>query len=80
MVWLYTNAQIFNFYGPTEALFITYYKVPRLKIKNKNGMLSIGKPMESKAKIFNSMNEEVKSFKKGKVCISSDQLTTVIGK
>ena len=72
------NAQIFNFYGPTEAtIYCTYYKVPRLKIKNKNGMLSIGKPMEKvKAKIFNSMNEEVKSFKKGELCISSDQLTT----
>ena len=72
------NAQLFNFYGPTEAtIYCTYYKVPRSKIKSKYGMISIGKPMKKvNAKIFSSTNKEVKVLKKGELYISTDQLTT----
>lgn len=72
------NGKIFNFYGPTEAtIYCTFYKIPRSKIKSKNGMLSIGKPMKNvEAKILNKFNNEVNFFEKGELCISTEQLTT----
>ena len=43
------NAQLFNFYGPTETtIYCTYYEIDRGgEIKSLYGMLSIGKPMKN---------------------------------
>ena len=72
------NAEIYNFYGPTEAtIYCTYYKYERdsenLQI---NGMLSIGKPMEGiDAIILNNQLEKCSIGEKGELCIAGDQLT-----
>ena len=72
------NAEIINFYGPTEAtIYCTNYTVNR-KSKNKglNGMLSIGKPMPGvHAIIINENAEILGTNQKGELCISTDQLT-----
>ena len=72
------NAEVFNFYGPTEAtIYCTFYKVPRTNIKTQNGMLCIGKPMKDvKAIVLDSNDKEVDHFEKGELCISTDQLTS----
>lgn len=72
------NAEIFDFYGPTEAtIYCTYYKFNR-KSNNKqlNGMLSIGQAMPGLMAII--VDEEGKPLgtnQKGELCISGDQLT-----
>ena len=75
---MYAKWRNFNFYGPTEAtIYCTFYKVPRLNIKSHNGMLSIGKPMKNViAKILDPSDQEVDSYEKGELCISTRQLTT----
>jgi len=72
------NAEIFDFYGPTEAtIYCTYYKFNRNRPnKHLNGMLSIGKPMAGISAII--MDDEGKIAapnQKGELCISGNQLT-----
>lgn len=73
-----SNAEIFDFYGPTEAtIYCTYYKYRR-KSKNKelNGMLSIGQPMENIDAIIVDENLNILPQKeKGELCIAGPQLT-----
>jgi len=72
------NAEIFDFYGPTEAtIYCTFIKFNRNGIyKHLNGMSSIGKPMKGITAII--LDEEGKVLglnQKGELCISGDQLT-----
>jgi D-alanine--poly(phosphoribitol) ligase subunit 1 len=72
------NAEIFDFYGPTEAtIYCTYYKYDKNgDNKNLNGLLSIGKPMNGLVAII--IDEEKKILganEKGELCISGGQLT-----
>ena len=72
------NATIYNFYGPTEnTIFCTSYAVKRFgNNESCNGILSIGKPMESNIVLI--VDEEDKSLANGKVgelCLAGPQLT-----
>lgn len=71
------NAEIFDFYGPTEAtIYCTYYKFDRENSKQLNGMLSIGKAMNGLTAIITDENrKEVPDGNKGELCISGPQLT-----
>ncbi|RZJ65406.1 MAG: amino acid adenylation domain-containing protein [Flavobacterium sp.] len=71
------NAEIFDFYGPTEAtIYCTYYKVPTKNAKQLNGMLSIGKPMDGViALILDENKTEVPKGEKGELCVAGAQLT-----
>jgi D-alanine--poly(phosphoribitol) ligase subunit 1 len=72
------NADIYDFYGPTEGtIYCTYNKVKRLdQNKQLNGMLSIGKPMNGvKAIIINEANRTLEKNQKGELCISGYQIT-----
>ena len=72
------NAEIYDFYGPTEAtIYCTYYKCGSDgNYKNLNGNLSIGKPMDGITAIIRDENGNVtERGKKGELCISGDQLT-----
>ena len=72
------NAEIYDFYGPTEAtIYCTYNKFFR-KESNKqlNGMLSIGKPMEGiSAVIIDDKKRILGKNQKGELCIAGDQVT-----
>jgi D-alanine--poly(phosphoribitol) ligase subunit 1 len=72
------NADIFNFYGPTEAtIYCTYYKFQRSgENKSLNGLISIGKPFSDiSAIIINEKGEPLSEYEKGELCIAGDQLT-----
>lgn len=71
------NAEIYDFYGPTEAtIYCTYYKYIDGKSKQVNGILSIGKPMnELTALIIDENHSCLPPFEKGELCISGGQLT-----
>lgn len=72
------NAEIYDFYGPTEAtIYCTYYKLPENnEVKQLNGMLSIGKPMNGLNAIIKDENNKILELgEKGELCISGDQLT-----
>jgi non-ribosomal peptide synthetase component F len=72
------NAEIYDFYGPTEAtIYCTYNKYTRGgNNKQVNGMLSIGKPMNGiNAIIIDSALNILQPGNKGELCISGDQLT-----
>lgn len=72
------NAEIYDFYGPTEAtIYCTYHKFNREgSNKQLNGMMSIGKAMPGLKSIIidEAMNTRVAN-QKGELCISGDQLT-----
>ncbi len=73
------NAEIYDFYGPTEAtIYCTYYKVPLDgSAKQLNGMLSIGKVMDGlTAVILDENNKILGENEKGEMCISGIQLTS----
>ena len=73
------NAEIFDFYGPTEAtIYCTYYKFNRNSFnKHLNGMSSIGKAMNGlTAIILDEKGNELGKNQKGELCISGSQLTT----
>lgn len=72
------KAEIYNFYGPTEAtIYCTYYKINRNgEIKTLNGMLSIGNPMKNVVAIiidedYNILSKE----EKGELCVYGDQVS-----
>jgi D-alanine--poly(phosphoribitol) ligase subunit 1 len=72
------NAEIFDFYGPTEAtIYCTYYKFITNGInKHYNGMLSIGKAMRGITSIIIDEEKNILATnEKGELCISGDQLT-----
>lgn len=72
------NAEIYDFYGPTEAtVYCTYYKYNRNgKNKHFNGMISIGKAMSGLTAIIrDEAGNIMEANKKGELCISGDQLT-----
>lgn len=72
------NAEIYDFYGPTEAtIYCTYSKFSRNNVnKHLNGMLSIGKPLNGISAII--IDEELNILPdntKGELCVSGDQVT-----
>jgi amino acid adenylation domain-containing protein len=73
------NAEIYDFYGPTETtIYCTYNKFFRV-VSNKqlNGMLSIGKPMSGlKAIIIDDEKRILGKNQKGELCISGGQITS----
>lgn len=72
------NAQIYNFYGPTEAtIYCTYQSFHRdTKNKELNGMLSIGKPLPGmRALVIDGEGNILGKNQKGELCISGDQIT-----
>jgi D-alanine--poly(phosphoribitol) ligase subunit 1 len=72
------NAEIYDFYGPTEAtIYCTYYKFNKTGInKHLNGMISIGKPMSGLIAIIrDEAGKVLGANQKGELCISGDQLT-----
>jgi amino acid adenylation domain-containing protein len=72
------NADIYDFYGPTEAtIYCTYHKYRRdVQNKQLNGMLSIGKAMPwVNAIIRDEDGKLLGTNQKGELCISGDQLT-----
>lgn len=73
------NAEIFDFYGPTEAtIYCTYYKYQKAELnKSVNGMLSIGTPMEGvEAIIIDENHTKVGANVKGELCVGGKQITT----
>lgn len=73
------NAQIFNFYGPTEAtIYCVYYKIEKNKpIKEANGILAIGKPFKDLDTIILDENlQVVEKGNKGELYVSGNQITS----
>lgn len=76
------NAEIYDFYGPTEAtIYCTYYKVSREHpIDSYNGIVSIGIPMKNVDAIIIDEDGAIIDpssalMKKGELCIAGDQVT-----
>lgn len=72
------NAEIYDFYGPTEAtIYCTYYKLNRgSENKSYNGIISIGKPMSNVVAIIIDENGNiVHSGEKGELCVSGGHVT-----
>lgn len=72
------NANIINFYGPTEAtVFCTYYSFkPNQENKNYNGVLCVGKAMTNNELIIIDKDEKLLGKnQKGELCIAGSQLT-----
>jgi acyl-coenzyme A synthetase/AMP-(fatty) acid ligase len=72
------NAEIYDFYGPTEAtIYCTFSRFNRGQAnKELNGMLSIGKPLDGiTAIIIDEKREVLPANHKGELCISGDQVT-----
>jgi len=73
------NANLYDFYGPTEAtIYCTYYQFDRKGEKHSyNGMVSIGKPlMGMKAMILDEKGRAVEDMQKGELCVSGPQLSS----
>lgn len=70
------NAEIFNYYGPTEAtIFCSFLKVGD-KIKSYNDMIAIGKPFNGMNLIVVDQNgNKLPSGEKGELLISGPQIT-----
>jgi D-alanine--poly(phosphoribitol) ligase subunit 1 len=72
------KAEIYDFYGPTEAtIYCTYNKFNREgENKQLNGLLSIGKPMKGiHAIIVDEKGKELPKIQKGELCLSGFQIT-----
>lgn len=73
------NAEIYDFYGPTEAtIYCTYYKLFRNESnKQLNGMLSIGKPLNGVVAIITDEERNIlPQMQKGELCIAGKQITS----
>lgn len=73
------NAEMYNFYGPTEAtIYCTYYKFNKTGInKHFNGVTAIGKVMWGLTAIIrDEAGNILGADEKGELCISGGQLTT----
>lgn len=74
-----SNAEIYNFYGPTETtIYCTYLKIQKEEeIKTLNGMLSIGTPMKNvNAIVVDESLNIIPKGEKGELCISGDQVSS----
>ncbi|MEG2120740.1 MAG: AMP-binding protein [Rikenellaceae bacterium] len=72
------NADIYDFYGPTEAtIYCTYSSFHRDgTTKTLNGMFTIGKPLDGvTALILDEEGREMPMGEKGELCIAGAQLT-----
>jgi len=73
------NAEIYDFYGPTEAtIYCTYMKFNKDgENKHLNGMFSIGKAMNGlTAIIIDEEKNSLGAYSKGELCISGPQITS----
>jgi len=72
------DAEIYNFYGPTEAtIYCSYYHYEREKPNQTvQGMLSIGKPLqEIDTLLIDEQDNEVSHGEKGELCVAGNQIT-----
>ena len=71
-----SHSEMWNFYGPTECtIFCTAYKFPQSDIKNVNGIIGIGRPLNRvKAMIVDDNYNLLPENTKGELCVSGDQL------
>jgi amino acid adenylation domain-containing protein len=72
------NAEIYDFYGPTEAtIYCTYYKLTKEgENKTLNGIISIGKPMANiEAIIIDENNNFAADGEIGELCVAGGQIT-----
>ena len=72
------NADLYDFYGPTEAtIYCTFYKISGDKPnKTLNGMISIGRPMKNVDAIIIDENYNILAKGvKGQLCLSGDHVT-----
>ena len=72
------NAELYDFYGPTEAtIYCTYYHFRRGgKNQSFNGMVSIGMPLDGiGALILDEDGEALEAMQKGELCVSGRQLS-----
>lgn len=74
---LVNNAEIYDFYGPTECtVYCSYYVCSSSAVKHYNGMLCIGKPFfQTEMRIVDAALVDVKTNEKGELLIYSPQLT-----
>ena len=73
-----TNAELYDFYGPTEAtIYCTYYKLTKGGLnKTLNGTISIGKPLSDvTAIILDESGKEMGPGEKGELCVAGGQIT-----
>lgn len=76
---LMPNAEIYNYYGPTEAtIYCSYFKYDKKNLKSYNGMLAIGN-------VFNGINfmivnpdtlDSLNDLEKGELLVEGDQITS----
>jgi D-alanine--poly(phosphoribitol) ligase subunit 1 len=73
-----TRADIYNFYGPTEAtIYCSYYRCTEIEVKSFNGLLAIGKGFNGTDLIIvNDNGNKAEPFEKGELLIRSKQLTS----
>ncbi len=73
------DAEIYNFYGPTEAtIYCTWSAFNRAgTTKNVNGLMFIGKPMNGMTAIIADEDGNIMpANSKGELCVSGNQLTS----
>ena len=71
------HTTIFNYYGPTEStIYCSSFKLDNNKVKEYNGMVSIGKPFDNNTFLLLSIDSKIiNDNEKGELWISSQQLT-----
>ena len=73
-----SNADLYDFYGPTEAtIYCTYYKYNRNTANpSANGICSIGKPLANiQTLIINEEGQPLPQGEKGELCVAGRQVT-----
>ena len=73
------NADLYDFYGPTEAtVYCTYYKLNRNgENLSVNGVISIGKPLANvQAFILDESGNVLSVGQKGELCVAGEQVTS----
>jgi D-alanine--poly(phosphoribitol) ligase subunit 1 len=71
------NAQIFNYYGPTECtIYCSSMEINKSEIKSYNGLVSIGKPLKNvQFLLLNAQGALSAGSDKGELWVCSPQLT-----
>jgi amino acid adenylation domain-containing protein len=72
------NAELYDFYGPTEAtVYCTYYHFNRDGQNHSlNGVVSIGKPLDGMdAVILDEEDKALEMMQKGELCVAGPQLS-----